>query len=151
MHLPPCGRTKQLGRQLAGMHFDAGVRSASMWSFRALWLCGRTDVRWAVVRESRLRLQLQLMPNDGALAKLAADYQHMVDDGLFLDDVDTFAEHAGRVLARHAQILDGTLSMQPYESVFARRDGTRLDVFMHEAPLLDGTGGKPDGWRRFSM
>ncbi|MFZ3082353.1 nucleotidyl transferase AbiEii/AbiGii toxin family protein [Rhodoferax ferrireducens] len=33
---------------------------------------------------------LQLVPGDGALAKLAADYQHMVDDGLFLDDVEPF-------------------------------------------------------------
>ena len=33
---------------------------------------------------------LQLVPNDGALAKLATDYQHMVDDGLFLDDVEAF-------------------------------------------------------------
>ena len=34
---------------------------------------------------------LQLVPGNGALAKLAADYQHMVDDGLFLDDVEPFA------------------------------------------------------------
>lgn len=33
---------------------------------------------------------LQLVPDDGALAKLAADYQHMVDDGLFLDDAEPF-------------------------------------------------------------
>ncbi len=33
---------------------------------------------------------LQLVPGDDALAKLAADYQHMVDDGLFLDDVESF-------------------------------------------------------------
>lgn len=33
---------------------------------------------------------LQLVPNDGALTKLAADYQHMVDDGLFLDDPEPF-------------------------------------------------------------
>ena len=34
--------------------------------------------------------RLQLVPNDGALAKLAADYQRMVDDGLFLDDAEPF-------------------------------------------------------------
>ena len=33
---------------------------------------------------------LQLVPDDGALAKLATDYQHMVDDGLFLDDAESF-------------------------------------------------------------
>jgi len=33
---------------------------------------------------------LQLVPDDDALAKLAVDYQHMVDDGLFLDDVEPF-------------------------------------------------------------
>lgn len=33
---------------------------------------------------------IQLVPDDGALAKLAADYQHMVDDGLFLDDAEPF-------------------------------------------------------------
>jgi len=34
--------------------------------------------------------RLCLVPNDGALAKLATDYQHMVDDGLFLDEVESF-------------------------------------------------------------
>lgn len=33
---------------------------------------------------------LQLVPDDGALATLASDYQHMVDDGLFLDDAEPF-------------------------------------------------------------
>jgi Nucleotidyl transferase AbiEii toxin, Type IV TA system len=33
---------------------------------------------------------LQLVPDNGALAKLATDYQHMVDDGLFLDDAEPF-------------------------------------------------------------
>jgi hypothetical protein len=33
---------------------------------------------------------LQLVPDDGALSKLATDYQHMVDDGLFLDDAEPF-------------------------------------------------------------
>ena len=33
---------------------------------------------------------LQLVPGDDALAKLAADYQHMVDDGLLLDDAEPF-------------------------------------------------------------
>ncbi|MBK7674265.1 MAG: nucleotidyl transferase AbiEii/AbiGii toxin family protein [Candidatus Accumulibacter sp.] len=33
---------------------------------------------------------LRLVPDDGALAKLAADYQQMVDDGLFLDDAEPF-------------------------------------------------------------
>ena len=33
---------------------------------------------------------LQLVPDDDALAKLAADYQHMVEDGLFLDDAEPF-------------------------------------------------------------
>ena len=33
---------------------------------------------------------LQLVPDDGGLAKLAVDYQHMVNDGLFLDDVEPF-------------------------------------------------------------
>lgn len=33
---------------------------------------------------------LQLVPDDGPLVKLAVDYQHMVDDGLFLDDAEPF-------------------------------------------------------------
>ena len=33
---------------------------------------------------------LQLVPDDSALAILAADYQHMVDDGLFFDDAEPF-------------------------------------------------------------
>ena len=33
---------------------------------------------------------LRLVPDDGALAKLATDYQHMVDDGLFLDEAESF-------------------------------------------------------------
>ena len=34
---------------------------------------------------------LNLVPHDDAMTKLAADYQRMVDDGLFLDDVESFA------------------------------------------------------------
>lgn len=33
---------------------------------------------------------LCLVPDDEALVKLAADYQHMVEDGLFLDEVESF-------------------------------------------------------------
>lgn len=33
---------------------------------------------------------LRLVPDKGALSTLAADYQHMVDDGLFLDEVESF-------------------------------------------------------------
>lgn len=33
---------------------------------------------------------LRLVPDNAALATLAADYQHMVDDGLFLDEVESF-------------------------------------------------------------
>ncbi|MDR3368823.1 nucleotidyl transferase AbiEii/AbiGii toxin family protein [Rhodoferax sp.] len=33
---------------------------------------------------------LQLVPADGSLAKLATDYQHMVEDGLFFDDAESF-------------------------------------------------------------
>ena len=35
---------------------------------------------------------LQLVPDDGALTKLAIDYQHMVDDGLLLDDAEPFED-----------------------------------------------------------
>ncbi|MCA1323600.1 nucleotidyl transferase AbiEii/AbiGii toxin family protein [Herbaspirillum sp. alder98] len=34
--------------------------------------------------------RLRLLPDAGALITLAADYQHMVDDGLFLDDAEPF-------------------------------------------------------------
>jgi hypothetical protein len=33
---------------------------------------------------------LRLVPDDDGLAKLSTDYQHMVDDGLFLDEVESF-------------------------------------------------------------
>jgi len=33
---------------------------------------------------------LRLVPDKNALAKLAADYQHMLDDGLFLEEVESF-------------------------------------------------------------
>jgi len=33
---------------------------------------------------------LCVVPDDGDLARLATDYQHMVDDGLFLDEVESF-------------------------------------------------------------
>lgn len=33
---------------------------------------------------------LRLVPDDDALVKLADDYRHMVDDGLFLDEVESF-------------------------------------------------------------
>lgn len=34
--------------------------------------------------------KLRLVPDDAALHKLAVDYQHMIDDGLFLDDAEPF-------------------------------------------------------------
>jgi len=43
---------------------------------------------------------LRLVPDDGALAKLASDYQHMVDDGLFLDEVESFES-----LIQHCQSI----------------------------------------------
>jgi hypothetical protein len=33
---------------------------------------------------------LRLVPSDGALVQLASDYQHMIDDGLFLQEVESF-------------------------------------------------------------
>jgi len=43
---------------------------------------------------------LRLVPEDIASAKLAADYQHMVDDGLFLHEVESFD-----ALLRHCQAI----------------------------------------------
>jgi hypothetical protein len=43
---------------------------------------------------------LRLVPDDIALARLAADYQHMVDDGLFLDEVESFD-----TLLQHCQAI----------------------------------------------
>ncbi|MCQ9374044.1 hypothetical protein NMQ14_07275 [Methyloversatilis sp. XJ19-13] len=34
---------------------------------------------------------LRLIPDDSPLARLATDYQHMVDDCRFLDEVESFA------------------------------------------------------------
>lgn len=42
---------------------------------------------------------LRLVPGDGALTKLATDYQYMVDDGLFLDDAEPFEELMARCRA----------------------------------------------------
>ena len=58
---------------------------------------------------------LQLVPDDGALAKLATDYQHMVDDGLFLDDAEPFEALMERCQASHNEIQlihDGKNSCQ---------------------------------------
>jgi len=54
-------------------------------------------------------------------------------------------EFTGRSLSRHAQLLARTLSHDAHESVYLRRDGTRLTVLVSEAPLLDGNG-KQTGW-----
>ena len=43
---------------------------------------------------------LQLVPSAGALARLAEDYQHMIDDGLFLDNAEPF-----EALLAHCQII----------------------------------------------
>ena len=44
--------------------------------------------------------ELQLVPDDGALAKLQLDYQHMIDDGLFLDDAEPF-----ETLMEHCRVI----------------------------------------------
>ena len=46
---------------------------------------------------------LQLVPDDDALAKLAADYQQMVDDGLFLDEAEPFETLLDRCRAIQAK------------------------------------------------
>ena len=46
---------------------------------------------------------LQLVPDDDALAKLAADYQQMVDDGLFFDDAEPFEALLDRCRAIQAK------------------------------------------------
>jgi hypothetical protein len=51
---------------------------------------------------------LQLVPDDGALATLASDYQHMVDDGLLLDDAEPF-----EALLRHCQTIEEKVNAQP--------------------------------------
>jgi two-component system sensor histidine kinase DctS len=54
-------------------------------------------------------------------------------------------ENAEASRRRHEQLLAGTLGPDPYESVYLRRDGTRLAVLVCEAPLLDGSG-RQTGW-----
>jgi len=46
---------------------------------------------------------LQLVPHNDALEKLAADYQQMVDDGLFLDEAEPFETLLDRCLAIQAK------------------------------------------------
>ncbi|WP_085315310.1 sensor histidine kinase [Derxia lacustris] len=47
--------------------------------------------------------------------------------------------------ARFAQVLDGTLPASEFESVFVHRDGRRVHVLIHEAPLIDARG-RRTGW-----
>lgn len=54
-------------------------------------------------------------------------------------------ENAEQSLLRHEQLLARTLSSEAYESIYVRRDGTRLTVLVSEAPLLDGDG-QQTGW-----
>ncbi|WP_256977701.1 sensor histidine kinase [Bordetella genomosp. 10] len=54
-------------------------------------------------------------------------------------------ENTEQSLRRHEQLLARTLRSDPFESVYLRRDGTRLSVLVSEAPLLDGNG-RQTGW-----
>ena len=60
---------------------------------------------------------LRLVPNDDALATLAADYQHMVDDGLFLDDAEPFD-----VLLDRCRAIQNKANTKPSQK--AARSGT---------------------------
>jgi hypothetical protein len=44
---------------------------------------------------------LRLVPDQDALAKLAVDYQHMIDDGLFLEEVESFD-----ALLQHCRLIE---------------------------------------------
>ncbi|HVL58736.1 MAG TPA: PAS domain S-box protein, partial [Burkholderiaceae bacterium] len=46
---------------------------------------------------------------------------------------------------RHAMMVAGAVNRQGYETVFMRKDGSRLPVLIHEAPLIDATG-RHTGW-----
>jgi hypothetical protein len=51
---------------------------------------------------------LQLVPDYTALAKLADDYQRMVDDGLFLDDAEPF-----KTLMEQCQAIQQKANVKP--------------------------------------
>lgn len=55
---------------------------------------------------------LQLVPDDDALATLASDYQHMVDDGLFLDDAEPFD-----TLLQRCRIIQEKANTKPSQGV----------------------------------
>lgn len=54
-------------------------------------------------------------------------------------------ENAEQSRRRHEQLLARTLPSDAHESVYVRRDGSRLTVLVSEAPLLDGDG-RQTGW-----
>jgi hypothetical protein len=52
--------------------------------------------------------KLQLIPEGDALSRLASDYQHMIDDGLFLDDAEPF-----EALLAHCQQIQRKANIGP--------------------------------------
>ena len=58
---------------------------------------------------------LRLVPDDGALVKLADDYRHMVEDGLFLDEVESFDAllHRCRAIQEKANAVSTTPRLKP--------------------------------------
>lgn len=57
---------------------------------KSMFFAEKTNLGHAINYHAAVAGGLQLVPENGALAELAVDYQHMVDDGLFLDDVEPF-------------------------------------------------------------
>ena len=64
------------------------------------------------------------MPSGLALSKLAADYQHMVDDGLFLNEVESFD-----ALLNHCQAIQEKANaiQDPADSGRSQESSATLD------------------------
>lgn len=66
------------------------VLARAVVDYKSVFFAENNTLGAAIYSHTAVAGGLQLAPDDDALAKLAADYQQMVDDGLFLDDAEPF-------------------------------------------------------------
>lgn len=131
------------------------------WTVYALWrdLAKRTETEAALraqqalqtAMENSLMTGLRARDMQGRVTYANLAFCEMV--GYSLDEIRSFSppmkywapEVKDSAQARHAMLLAGNVQNAPYESKFVKPNGETVDVLMHEAPLLDGSGAQI-GW-----
>lgn len=92
-------------------HVDSAIADAALGQavaeHKSIFFAEKTPQGEVIDYHAAVSGSLRLVPDADALATLAADYQHMVEDGLFLEDTESFD-----VLMAHCQAIQDKANLR---------------------------------------